>query len=1293
MSGGKLESGNPDRLGAHAVDHGVDFSLYSPCAERVELCLFDSTGEHESCRLDLPARTGDIWHGHLPGAAAGLLYGYRVHGPYRPDIGQRFNPNKLLLDPHARALHGSFTWHDSVFGHDLSQASADPGFDSRDSAPHVPKCRVLAPASSVSRPPRPRIPLADTILYEIHVGGFTRLLPDIPERVRGKLQALAEPVVIDHLRRLGVTTIELMPVAEFISEHALVQRGLSNFWGYNPIALFAVHRAYLVTGEPGEFARVVDRLHESGIEVVLDVVFNHTAEGNETGPTLAFRGLDNAAYYRLDARQPRRCVDFSGCGNTLDLSRPAVTSLVHDALRYWAVDMGVDGFRFDLAPALCRDRNGRFDADAPLLRAILGDPDLATLKLIVEPWDLAEPCAPAARFPAPFCEWNARFRDCSRRFWRGDPSLLGEFATRYAGSSDLFSPVGRSPTAGINIVTTHDGFTLADLLAYNEKHNQANGEGNKDGAHENFSHNGGVEGPTRDPRILDQRRRLARSLLATLLLSRGIPMLLGGDEFSRTQSGNNNAYCQDNATSWVDWSARSDPERDRSRFVERAIRLRRSLSLLREDRFPCGLPDAHSGFKEIAWLRKDGFEMEHADWLDASRHVLGILLVGHRDDVPGQRVFVAVNACASEERMRLPACDVDWLVVLDSEADETLPVLHRGESDVSLAGGGLRVFVPRTTPGFGVAESLSSEAEHAGILTEYEDTHGRRLMVPGSTLSALIDRLGSVAAETGGATAEHGSQPHCWIPAELRGSHGRWILSVQVYGLHSALGWGIGDFSDLGRLAEIAADCGASGLMLSPLHAPCLSAHGRGSPYSPSSRFFLNPLFISLALADAALPSPAYRSFLNDPDTCAALAKLRQAPWVDYAAVSHLKQRALRFLFDDFKRDQANGQRVEEMAEFARFRREHERLLKPYAIFEALDRHFRQERKALQDWPAGYRRPGTPEVEAFAARQATEVEFIAFMQWLAFRQWDAAVERARKAGMPIGFITDLALGAACDGAETWMLPDLVVDDMELGAPADAFSPLGQHWELPPWNPRRLVELDYQPYLDLLDAVSRGAGGLRIDHVMGLARQFWIPRGEAPRCGAYVRYPFESLLKIVARHSMSRHCMMLGEDLGNVPHGLRERLALAGLLGFRIGLLNNGFQAGNGDSVRYPHMSIAALSTHDLPTLHEYFAHSKHGGGEAVDRRALARIEDDYGPCNDASEFGHAAHRSLASSASCLAVVQLEDVLGMARRANRPELGDIAPNWRQRLPVSLERLAIDPRMASIADLFSARRRSG
>jgi isoamylase len=680
-----VRAGAPYPLGATPDAKGVNFALFSANAERVEVCLFDGDGRQELARVRLPELTDEVWHGHIPGIFPGQLYGYRVHGPYAPNEGHRFNPHKLLLDPYAKALFGSTTWDDAHFGYQVGGlADGDLAPDERDSAPYMPKCRVVETNARRhlsfpwKRARRPHTGWADTIIYEAHVKGFTARHPRVPGHLRGTFAGLAHASAVEHLVKLGVTAVELLPIYAFVDDRYLVAKGLKNYWGYNPLAFFAPARHYLSRGaDVAEFRRMVHRLHEAGIEVILDVVYNHTAEGNHLGPTLSFRGIDNASYYVL-ADDRRYYFETTGCGNTLNLHHPRVLQMVMDSLRYWAVECHVDGFRFDLATSLGRAPRA-FDANAAFFCAIGQDPVLAQVKLIAEPWDLGEGGYQLGAFPPGWAEWNGRYRDDVRSFWKGDGGMLPGLARGLLASADLFDKRGRRPCSSVNFVTAHDGFTLADLVSYNDKHNEANGEDNKDGHGDNRSWNCGVEGPTEDPQILQLRDKLRRALLATLLLSQGTPMILMGDELGRSQGGNNNAYCQDNAVSWLDWDPAESKERALLAFTAGLIALRRRHPLLSSRHgFLHGERALRDGTRNVTWLRPDGEKMRPEDWENGAARSVGLMLVH-----TGQFLLLLTNAHHDRLSFRLPSpkAVVWWRLLVDTSTgliEPEVPPLQAG---------------------------------------------------------------------------------------------------------------------------------------------------------------------------------------------------------------------------------------------------------------------------------------------------------------------------------------------------------------------------------------------------------------------------------------------------------------------------------------------------------------------------------------------------------------------------------------------------------------------------------------
>jgi glycogen operon protein len=685
----KLWPGKPYPLGATWDGAGVNFSLFSENATKVELCLFDRNDDRRETRIPMTEQTHQVWHVYLPEVRAGQFYGYRVHGPYEPQLGHRFNPSKLLLDPYAKAVAGTVRWSDGLFGYRIGDPQADLSYDDRDSAANMPKCVVVDPAFSWGNDMPPAIPWHRTIIYELHVKGFTMRHPAVPPELRGTYAALTCPEVVDYLKALGITAVELMPAHQFIADKHLEDRGLTNYWGYNSIGFFAPDARYAnsgVTGEQvAEFKSMVRALHREGIEVILDVVYNHTGEGNHLGPTLCFRGIDNASYYRLVPDNRRYYMDYTGCGNTLDMTHPRVLQLITDSLRYWVREMHVDGFRFDLASTLARELHD-VDRLGAFFDIIQQDPVISQVKLIAEPWDLGPGGYQVGNFPALWAEWNAAYRDTVRRFWKGDAGQVGSLGYRLTGSSDLYGHSGRLPYASINFITAHDGFTLHDLISYNEKHNQANGEDNRDGHNDNLSWNCGAEGETDNPEVLALRERQKRNFLATLFLSQGVPMLLSGDEIGRTQKGNNNAYCQDNEISWVDWKL-DKPRRELLEFTRCVIRLMDEHPVLRRRHFFQGRRIRGSEVKDLAWFRPDGKEMNDDDWNNSETRCFGLRLAGdaiEELDARGNRIvddtlLILLNGHHEAIPFTLPAHrrKVRWEVVMDTNDSQFGKTAHR----------------------------------------------------------------------------------------------------------------------------------------------------------------------------------------------------------------------------------------------------------------------------------------------------------------------------------------------------------------------------------------------------------------------------------------------------------------------------------------------------------------------------------------------------------------------------------------------------------------------------------------
>jgi glycogen operon protein len=686
----KLDGGKPWPLGATPDAKGVNFALFSANATRVELCLFDKPDGRETARIALPEFTDEVWHIYVQGLSPGQLYGFRVHGPYDPRAGHRFNPHKLLLDPYARAHAGRLVWDDALFSYQIgSKRAADLSIDEHDSAPFMPKCVVTAPGEAPSVP-RPNRPWPKTVIYEAHVKGMTARHPAVPEPLRGTFAGLAQPAVIEHLVNLGITAIELLPVHAFIDDRHLVDQGLGNYWGYNSVGFFAPAQRYLSSSSGGgleEFRAMVDALHAANIEVILDVVYNHTAEGNELGPTLSFRGIDNASYYKL-AHDKRHCCDTTGCGNALNIGHPRVLQMVMDSLRHWVEQGGVDGFRFDLATTLGRDGID-FSPSNSFLDAVGQDPVLSRVKLIAEPWDLGEHGYQVGGFPPGWAEWNDRWRDDLRSYWRGDMGFLPSLARRISGSADVYDNRGRRPYASVNYITSHDGFTLADLYSYNRKHNEANKENNHDGHGDNRSWNCGVKGPTGDPAILNLRDKLRRTQIASLLFSQGTPMIQMGDELGRTQKGNNNAFCQDNEISWMNWEGAGDRDRALCEFMRGVIALRAEIPLLRGRKFLHGEAVAPR-LKSIAWFRPDGEEMKPKDWENPIAKCVGLSLAGDK-----QILLLLFNADAEPIEFVFPFFGrrhLHWRLLCDSANGLVRPNVANTVGKTTIPGRSLLLF-------------------------------------------------------------------------------------------------------------------------------------------------------------------------------------------------------------------------------------------------------------------------------------------------------------------------------------------------------------------------------------------------------------------------------------------------------------------------------------------------------------------------------------------------------------------------------------------------------------------------
>jgi len=1298
----RINEGSPEPLGVTLAPGGINVAVFSAHATAVELCLFDQQGGRELERIRLPERTGDVLHGFIGGVGQGARYGLRAHGPFAPDEGHRFNPAKLLIDPFAKLLDRPFRLHRAMFGY--PQGSDDLGFDSSDSAAVMPKAIVTAPAGSATH--RALVPWGETVLYELHVKGFTKLHPAVPEAVRGTFAGLGEPAAVEHLVKLGVTSVEVLPPAAWIEERHLAGLGLSNYWGYNPVALMAPEPR-LAPGGWAEIRRTVAALAEAGIETIVDVVLNHSGEGDALGPTLSLRGLDNASYYRLRGDDARWYVDDSGCGNTLALDRPPVVRLAMDALRTWVREAGVHGFRFDLATCLGR-REGGFDPLAPLIAAIDQDPELRRLKLIAEPWDIGPGGYQLGNFPGLWGEWNDRFRDDVRRFWRGDSHRLGAVATRLAGSADLYGR-RRPPSRSINFITAHDGFSLADLVGHEQRRNHANGEDNRDGSAENFSWNCGHEGESADPSVRADRTRDQRALLATLLLSRGTPMLSMGAELGHSQRGNNNCYAQDNELSWLNWGGADGTLLD---FTSKLLAIRRTHPLLRHDHV---LED-----RDVSWLTPAGEPMTPADWEAPDAGSLAMVLEG-----ASGRLALLVHRDVRPCRFQLP--DGDWRILIGSGSNDPGPL---ASARLELPPRCVVLLAEDVTAGPNRSvrsTTLRCLADQAGVQPEWWSVDGIRHQVSEDTTRYLLramrlpadsegeardslDQLAELyerrplppvlvlregqALPIGGPLhieCDDGRQvtdeqlaigryrlvredapdspcrltvvpDRAWLPESIRTGQKLFGIAAQLYSLRRHGDGGIGDFTTLAQLADKGVAAGADAVGINPLHALFGERRDQCSPYSPSDRRFLDPLYLDVG-----------------PSRASPTGEL-----IDYPEAWRVKHAAL---LERFAREQPAP--------------EASPAVRTYATFCALSRHF--EAAPWQQWPAEFRDPSNAAVRRFADEHKSEVRFHAFLQQLCDEQLADAVRPM--AGMAVGLYRDLAVGAAPDGAEAWAWQELLASDVSIGAPPDPLGPEGQVWNLPPFDPHALATAGYDPYAELLAANMKHAGALRIDHAMSMSRLFWVPDGAEGKDGAYVSYPFRDILGETLLASARSRCMLVAEALGTVPEGFEEALAAADIMTYRVMLL-----ARNGDAFAdpssYPRLSLACLTSHDLPPFAGWWKGADlqerndlglladldvATSARASEKKALLATSQQEAEASDLETITVDVHSALAAGSSALVMVQAEELALEERAVNMPGTNLERPNWRRRLKLPVEQLFQGTGGALLASIRSCRMR--
>ena len=1171
----KSNSGSPSPLGVTLAEGGVNVAVVSRHARRIYFCLFEA---NEETRVELPSRKGDVHYGFIPGVKVGQRYGLRAEGTYDVAGGYLFDVSKLLIDPFATQLDNIFSWH-----RDLAIRSAE-------TSQIVPKCIITAPQPLAQRLPYK----TPSFIYEVAVKAFTKLHPQIPEKLRGTVAALAHPACVEHFLRLGLDTVELMPLMAWADERHLAQQGLSNAWGYNPISFFAPDLR-LAPGGLREIRETIATLHEAGLRVILDVVFNHTGESDLGGPTVSLRGLDNALYYR---HSNGALVNDTGCGNTIDTNSAPVMNLILESMRHWVTATGIDGFRYDLATIMGRTAKG-FDGKAPLLQAIQQDALLGPLIHIAEPWDIGANGYQLGTFPESWAEWNDRYRDDIRHFWRGDAGATSNFATRLAGSSDFFGRGNRKPSSSINYVAAHDGFTLRDFVSFDHKNNFTNGEGNRDGN-------------SQEPCWISKSpNQDMKALLATLFLSRGTVMLTAGDEFGRSQAGNNNAYAQDNETTWLDWSKTDESLID---DVAELAKFRSKHALYFADRFLTGQISDGQTYPDIQWLSaRDGV----LDWSDPLLFVFGLILTCPEAK---ERLLIWFNRGHGSMKVILPSAQVGYYWGQDE-------LICQGRSVTKL----LEVVDQRKNSSRPDDTLINDLASAAGIQSEWWEVSGAQHQVSIETKKALLAAMALPIATHGEAreslkelmTAQHdpvaATSKRCYQPEFLR--HGKRVygLTSHLYALRHESDGGIGDFETLAKFCEVSSKLGGSLAGINPLHHMFTDDRARVSPYQPSDRRFIDPIYIDLDGVQKRFgPSAKQKNYGRE------LARLREASHVDYDVVWRIKDEMLLSHFEKFGTSK----------DFEAFIADGGTALQHHARFEArID-------------PSRYK-------------------YAQWLQWVADGQLAAAAKRADRAGLELGIYRDLALGCAYEGGEVWARPELFSTAVSLGAPPDPFARDGQVWNLPPFNPLALARAGYEPFVEILRANMRHAKILRIDHILGFARQFWVPRGASGADGAYIKMPLEKLLALTAIESGRAKCTVIGEDLGTVPDGLRSSLSSAEILSYRVLWFEQGETRFNPPNT-YPQQAAACLSSHDLAPFK--------GWREAATATDISKLESAVVEAGvNSGDLLVDAHAFVAKTPCAIMLVQSDDLSEETEPLNVPGTDKERANWRRRLSVTVDEL--------------------
>ena len=1339
-------------LGATLFENGVNIAVLARNAQRIEVCFYEKTGKNLLSTHPLPLKSGDVFYGFFEGEFKEKVYGIRVYGDNQQNSGNRFNPNKLLIDPYALEINERIELHPSMFD------------NNDDSAQYVAKAKIITP-QIVCPKPNQNQPSSCDIIYELNVRGFTALKTDIPKQIRGTFAGLGHENSVKYLKELGVNIVELLPCAAWIDERHLPALGLNNYWGYNPIAFMAPDPRLAPNGW-AEVSACVINLENAGIKTIIDVVFNHSGESDKHGPIVSLRGIDNQTYYRLCDDDKSEYINDAGTGNILDADNPSVIALVIDSLKAWHNYGGVHGFRFDLATVLGRTKFG-FDADNALLSAIKSDEVLSKLILIAEPWDCGPGGYQLGAFPNNWPEWNDKYRDCIRRSWLGGGVSLGEFATRFCGSQDIFH--GSSPAKSVNYISAHDGFTLNDLVSYSHKNNFANGEENRDGTDNNISFNHGTEGPTDDPHILAERGKSQRALLATLLMSRGIPMLSMGAEHGKSQNGNNNAYPQDNEIGYLNWESH---DKDLLIFTKKLISIRQKHLAICNQEFLTGQSNVFQDYKDVDWRRPDNLQMSHEDWSNTEKTRLCIILTNDR--LCKDRVSILINWADSDIDFCVPKARDNsvWKLILDT-SEKT------GGKETKINGATYKVKarsisimteeVSNTARLLDADDQLITQLSEAlGIESKWTDVNGKVTIVPRDTKIRLIEAMGydcktdcQTLASLKSFSDKYFRRPiefarcvtegeeihlklYCqnigniafnietedarlseiigiWqsnfksnspdgqiceysiykIPYLSVGRYKIWRdehpnsicrltvapkygylpeiletntlagLSSQIYALKRPGDQGIGDFTSLAQVMDHCVKLDLDILGINPLHALFPADKNLASPYYPSDRIALEPHYIDLRQLDAL----------------ADLSEFADRNCVDYQQMWNFKSEQLEKYY------RTNKVKIASDAGFEDFKNNLDPPIRQFAIFQAISEKY--PRRQWREWPDDLAKRDIDALNKFANQNAERIDYHQYLQYLCDQQLKSAAEIGAK--MRIGICRDLAIGTSPDGAESWAIQSKVAKNVSIGAPPDLLGPRGQVWGLPPLNPHQMIENGFKSVIGLYKANMKHAGALRIDHAMGIMRQFWVPEGASAADGAYVRFPFENILGELKLESHRAKCVIIGEDLGTVPEGFSETMNAANALSYKVLQFEKNAEAFKSPE-EYPKACFACISTHDLAPIKGWWKgididerrtlglYTKEEAQKCETDRLLEKeellaalkrynlIDDNIAPDAVISkEIVAAIHAYIALSPSYLAIAQIEDLAGEIVPINLPGTDKERPNWRNCVSLSIDEI--------------------